>query len=274
MPVVTEPSERTLDEVVIRAFKLLGAIGTNANIWAALAKRGYSEAIHNRGWALALTANGYRKPKPAVLNDPAAASALAELDAWDEPNFRVAFVTLESDFPDQANFIFEDLEPATGAGAIGSVTLFLDRLDELEGGKDRKATRKADHAALEKLRERGFTKVERARLRGLLETATGAQKVAAEDGSQATAEADRRAAKRALWGWFNEWSEIARTEIKRRDHLILLGLAKRKPRKATAAKGGAKSAEKVAGASAAKGQEAGNGKAAPAGNGKSESAEP
>ena len=32
----------------------------------------------------------------------------------------------------------------------------------------------------------------------------------------------------ALWIWYQEWSEIARVEVKRRDRLIQLGLAQRK----------------------------------------------
>ncbi len=35
----------------------------------------------------------------------------------------------------------------------------------------------------------------------------------------------------ALRHWYEEWSEIARASISRRDYLILLGLAKRKSSK-------------------------------------------
>ncbi|MEO7329314.1 MAG: hypothetical protein ABI193_12090 [Minicystis sp.] len=243
MSILTEPSDRILEETPARTLKFLGAVSTNAHIHAALVTRGYSKEVHDRGWDLMLTASGYRKPRAVVLNDPAAAAAIAELDAWDEPNFRIALAALADDFPEQATFVFDDLEPSTGAGAIVSVKTFLDRLDTLESGKDRKATRKVDHAALEKLAKRGFPAAERARLRKLIEVGLGAPEPATTDaGDVPTKDTDpteQRAAKRALWGWLNEWTEIARAVIKRRDWLIQLGLAKRKARKGGDAKTGA-----------------------------------
>ena len=232
-----EPSDRILVETPGRVLKFLGAVGTNPNIHAALGKRGYAKADHDRGWELLLTASGYRRRRAAVLDDPAASSAIAELDAWDEPNFRVARAALSNDFPDHAEYVFEDLEPATGAGAIVSIKTFLDRLDDFENGKDRKAMRKVDHAALAKLADRGITAAARARLRELLKTALAAPEPAGTDDRGTTNEAEQRAAKRALWGWFNEWAEVAKAEIKRRDYLIQLGFAKRKKRKDTGSTG-------------------------------------
>lgn len=70
-------------------------------------------------------------------------------------------------------------------------------------------------------------------LRGLITVALGAPEPAAADAdTMVTNEAEQRAAKRALWGWLNEWSEVARADIRRRDLLIQLGLAKRKKRNA------------------------------------------
>jgi hypothetical protein len=164
-------------------------------------------------------------------HSPAASAAIAELDAWDEPNFRIARATLADEFPEQADHVFEGLEPSTGAGAIVSVKTMLDRLDDLENGKDRKATRKVDHAALAKLAERGITPEERARLRKLLKIALGAPDTAVTAAEPpAMNDAEQTAAKRALWGWLNEWSEVAKVLIKRRDFLIQLGFAKRKKR--------------------------------------------
>jgi hypothetical protein len=237
--IIIEPSTRVLDETPARAVKFLGAISTNPNIHAILGTRGYLKATHDRGWDLMLTASGYRRPRAAVLDSPAATAAIAELDAWDEPNFRIARAALADEFPDQAEHVFEGLEPSTGAGAIISDKTFLDRLDELESSKDRKSTRKVDHAALAKLAERGITPEERARMRKLLDVALGApEPVATDAGAPATNAAEQTAAKRALWGWLNEWSEVARTIIQRRDYLIQLGLAKRKTRKGPKGGGG------------------------------------
>lgn len=108
----------------------------------------------------------------------------------------------------------------------------LNRLDELENGQDRKATRKADHAALQKLATRGIPPEERARLHELLAVVKAKPadgELAVDPAADAEAEPpEQHAAKLALRAWYVEWSEIAKAVIKRRDYLILLGLAKRK----------------------------------------------
>ncbi len=232
MPDSKLPSDTVLNDTPARALKFMGAVSTNAYIRAVLDKRGYSDAEHERGWTLVLASSGYRGPPPATARSaPEAAAAIVTLDAWDEPNFRVASAALATEFPEQNAFLFQDLEPQTGAGAIVSITTFL---DELESGKDRKATKKIDQAAIAKLASRGITEVERARLRGLLSVALGSPGADAAPPSvkvDPKAEAEQRAAKLALWAFYAEWSEIARADIKRRDHLIQLGMAKRKVKK-------------------------------------------
>jgi hypothetical protein len=237
MPEITTPSDAVLNDMPARGLKLLGAISSNGHIWTALTRRGYSEATHEQGWSLVLKASGYRRPLAEVLARPEAAAAIASLDVWDEPNFRVARAALVT-MPEQRDFLFQDLEAQTGAAAVASVATFLDRLDELENSKERKATRKADQAALDRLAERGIHKEERARLRQLLATATAspdaadlAPKGPADAAKDASKAAEQREAKIALWAFWTEWSEIAKTDIKRRDYLIHLGLAKRKPGK-------------------------------------------
>lgn len=231
MAKTTDPSDDVLEKAPGRAIKMIGAISTNPRIYAALATRGYDATEHDRGWNLLLAATGYRIPRPAALEQPKSRAAIVELDAWDEPNFRVAQATLQVEFPDQCEFLFENLEPATGAAAVVSISTFLDRLDVLESGKGRKATHKQDHAALKKLATRGITSDERKRLRGLLAIALVAPDAPAEAPLPAPMTIpQRRTALRALWAWMNEWSEIAKAEIKRRDYLIQLGVAKRKGR--------------------------------------------
>lgn len=227
------PSDSVLDDTPARALKFLGAVSTNRAIRAVLAKRGYTQTDHDRGWQLTLKASGYRRPVPVVLDTPASRDAIAAIDAWDEPNFRVARAALAGDFPEQNAFVFQDLTPQTGVAAVASVTTFLDRLDALENGKDRKDTRKADHAALAKLASRGIDPAERARLRTLLDTARGPSAEAPADAEPAVDPAaddqEQREAKLALWRWYVEWREVARADIKRKDHLIQLGMAERKP---------------------------------------------
>jgi len=184
-------------------------------------------------------AAGFRRAASAALARPEAAAAIAELDAWDEPNFRVARAALAT-MPEQLAYVFDNLEPQKGVGAVASVTTFLDRADGLESSKERKATRKADQAALDKLAERGIGPDERKRLRGLLATATASPEAEAllpagtsDSAKEAAAKAEQREAKIALWTLLSEWSEVAKADIKRRDHLIQLGIAKRKAKKNT-----------------------------------------
>jgi hypothetical protein len=60
----------------------------------------------------------------------------------------------------------------------------------------------------------------------------------AEKAKAAQRAAEQRQAKIDLWLLFHEWSEIAKAVITRRDHLILLGLAKRKQKKPRGGGGG------------------------------------
>jgi hypothetical protein len=230
--VLLSASDTVLNEAPGRAFKFLGAVSARASIRAMLASYGYSEADHQRGWSLTLATSGYRPAEAAAPTTPAAAAALAAIDAWDEPTFRIARASLGA-FPAQLDFVFAGLEAQTGAAAVASVTVFLNRLDELESGKGRKATHKDDLAALAKLSARGITVEERARMRGLLSVALASEPVVVGEvdagaSAKAAKEAEaERAAKLELYQWYAEWSEIARVVVKRRDYLIQLGLASR-----------------------------------------------
>lgn len=75
--------------------------------------------------------------------------------------------------------------------------------------------------------KRGIGEAERARLRALVTTATTAARTDVE-ASDAADEPAPNDALLKLHAWYGEWSEVARAVIKRRDHLIRLGLAKRK----------------------------------------------
>jgi len=214
---------QTLEETPARVLVFLRAIGTTAVIRTALATRGYTAEEHADGWERLHRVAGYGEVKTISLALDVE-KAIAEIDAWDEPTFRVCRAALERLHPDQAAFVFDALDSATGAQAIISVGTFLERLDALENSPDRKPTRKADHAALATLSKRGITKEERDRVRKLVETAKG---LAPQVQTDPSAEA-RQIELVALRAWYDDWSETARSVITRRDHLIRLGLAKRK----------------------------------------------
>jgi len=161
-------------------------------------------------------------------------AAQMELDQWDEGGFRILKASLSRHYPTQAAFLLDGLGPSQGFAAVAGVSTLLDRLDALESSPEREATRAEDHGALELLAKRGIDKAERLRLRGLVQKVTQASAVVpSPTGSAEEKERDYIASLIALRSWFEEWSEVARVVIRRRDWLILLGLARRKRAKGT-----------------------------------------
>ena len=227
MPLTPQPSRQVLEELPTRSLKFLSAVSKSLLIHAALEARGYSDADHQEGWELLLQVSGFHHPASGPTESAAARDATVELDAWDEPNFRLIRAALDRRHPEQSLFVFEGLTASTGAGAVLGVATLLDRLDALEKSPARDATRKADQAALDTLTSRGISAAERKRLRALVTTAMTAAK-SEEDPSPTAADPAPTEASLKLHAWYGEWSEIARAVIKRRDHLIRLGLAKRK----------------------------------------------
>jgi hypothetical protein len=212
----------TLEEAPERTLKLLRGIALSLPIRAALSSRGYSEADHAEGWKLLTAASGFRAGSLDPMVDVEVRDAVREIDGWDEDGFRIVRASLQRRHPEQAAFLLDGIAAATGPAALVGVTTLLDRLDTLGKSKN-----KADHAALATLKARGIGEDERKRLRGLLKKAQSAPAVEPTT-NHAAAAADHAAALAAVRAWYEEWSEIARACVKRRDYLILLGLAKRK----------------------------------------------
>jgi hypothetical protein len=219
-----QPSRPVLDGIAARVLAFLIAVGKYFPIRAALSTKGYTEAHHELAW-------GYLKklavfPAGTVpILDKAVRDAVVEIDAWDEPNFAVIRAVLENNHPEVIGFLFDNLTPKQGNEAVVGVSTLLDRLDALESSPDRKATRKADQAALATLAARGYTDEERTRLRGLVTTA---QTMVVP---KPISDAERDATLMKLYAWHNEWSTIARLVLTRRDHQIAVGIAKRRKAK-------------------------------------------
>lgn len=192
-----------------------------------MASRGYTEKDHNEGWRLLHAVSGFvvDDGEPADPTDAVVREAIVALDAWDEDGSRLTRAALGRLHPNASAFVLIGLAPTTGVAAILSVKNLLDRFDALAkepGGK----------AALETLAQRGITTAERARLRALVKVAESATPVRPETASDDAAA--HLECLRALRVWYEDWSDTARVAVKRRDHLILLGLAKRKSPKTPA----------------------------------------
>jgi hypothetical protein len=172
--------------------------------------------------------------RPADTDEAKASrDAVAEVDAWDEPNFAKYGAALRRKFPSAHDYVFADLKASTGATSVNGVGTFLARIDALDKGSDpaRSSTKKQDAAAVELLETRGLTKAERKRLRVLVDTALGPTSTLAEIPAGGADDEVRFAKLAALKAWHEDWSSTARAVIKKRAYLIRLGLAERKVRK-------------------------------------------
>ncbi len=222
-------SRRTLETYPERALAMLRTLGTDNGIRATMLSYGYSDAEHKEGWRRLHAASGFTNiAEPSTEMDASVRSAIAELDAMDERIFRITSATLSKRFPAQAQFVLGGIGASRGAAAVINLQLLMDRLDALENDPSRVATRDQDREAVAKLGERGLSKSERSRIRQLIEASQRANPVDLSPSAREEADKQYVANLVALRDWYQEWAEIARALITRRDHLIRLGLASQK----------------------------------------------
>ncbi len=225
--VYQDVTNQTLESTTKRAVSFLRAIATKAEIRNVMASAGYDAAEQKEGWRLVTLVSGLSEPKVVREHDDKARATIAELDALDEPLFRRAHAALGRLHPEQDAFVFSGLAPARGPEAVVAVATFLDRLDALESAQDRRATRKADQGALATLEKRGITAEYREQLRELVAVAQAVE-FPDEPPTDAVTTSEREEALIELRAWYKDWAETARSLIVRRDHLILMGLARRR----------------------------------------------
>lgn len=221
----TVPSMSTLERTYDRMPRFLRAIAFYPVIAGALARRGLTREIVQDGWNRFFRATGIDRLPPVVGGSGPAADATHELDAWDEDGFRLVGAAFKHEFPPQYEYVMNGLTATTGTDAVIGVRRLLGRLDDLEHAPERANTREQDHAALAKLAQRGIDAAERARLWALVHTAQDAAPAPSED--IAARSQERLDALIELHAWFEEWAEVARVVIKKRGHLIALGLVNR-----------------------------------------------
>jgi hypothetical protein len=180
-------------------------------VLSALMAHGFSEADRAMGWDL-LRALGTTQ---CVVRMSMNNTALDALDTWRRNWVRLIHVSLEHGFAHLDAKLFHRIDGATRS-SLEVVTVFLNRLDRLEREND--AT---THAALAKLRERGFTAAQREEGKQLLRAAQRFRPPEIPDPE--VRRAAIRQAEAALWAYYVEWSSIARTVIKDERLLELLG---------------------------------------------------
>jgi hypothetical protein len=223
-------SEDDIDRWLERGGKFFKTTARNPVVRAALRARGLSDEELEIGWKLYSELNGFGSESSArpATHETAAAHALNEIDAWDAPAYGAARVVLEARFPAVASYLFENLEASEGVAAVAGVERLLERIATLRDGKAQGVPPEAGRAAVDLLATRKILEPAReAELRSLIETVRrGAQ----PDEVVPAPEIDPRRVQvaQAYVTWINEWREVARVAIARRDYRISLGLAQRR----------------------------------------------
>jgi hypothetical protein len=207
-------TRETLEETPARVMAFLFGVGTRPTVKADLANFGYTDAVHEDGW-VRFKDVGNRSVEQRRL-DPNVVAALRELDSSDELYYRLLGACLTS-FPDVKQMVLEGIVPVVGPGSVLNMSTMLERLDKLEETEE-------GRLALARLAAAKIDKAERERMAGLVKVATSTPTQSAFPTDDAAFEQSLL----SLREWYVEWSEIARIAIRRRDHLIALGLASRR----------------------------------------------
>jgi hypothetical protein len=214
-------SRETLEQTPARVLTFLMGVATTPTIRSLLRARGYDKAEHARGWAL-LEALGHRELGESHTNDEVS-GAIAEIDNWDEPNIRLIRAGLTR-HPNERDQVLAGITPATGIAAVPNVAKILERLNALSETAE-------GRAALKTLATRGLDEAERKRVAALVKLVkNGGAQPSDADVEAAHVDADEAfvQALLELREWHDEWSEIARIVLTRRDHQIRVGIAERR----------------------------------------------
>lgn len=226
----TNLSKKTLEQTPDRVAAFLRGVGVHPDIRSILFDHGYDEQIHLTGWTL--LARSQMGSFDGLAQKDGVAAAFQAVEAWNQIGYHRIHAALAGNHPDAAAYVFADLAPAKGIQAILNAEQVLDRLEALRTGSDaaRSATAADDRAAIDLLAARGIGAPELAALAANVEAAKGAKAVP----PMAPAVLAHDQALASLRSWFDEWSEVARAVLPRRDQLIRVGLAHRQPRKGAA----------------------------------------
>ncbi|MBI4951769.1 MAG: hypothetical protein HY908_07020 [Myxococcales bacterium] len=180
--------------------------------------RGMTPEDLAEGWALLLALGKVRLSTVAV--EPADSSTVLALDAFENLWFPIVQATLARRYPGVGDKLFLNLTQTEGAAVVMSVGTFIERLDAVAAGSD--GYGEEGKAARVVLAKRGLTDeiVDAARnLLATLRTPEAAPPPPSPE--QVREETDK--AESEMWGWYLEWSAIARSTVKSRRLLRELG---------------------------------------------------
>ncbi|MEM9491885.1 MAG: hypothetical protein AAGC55_22255 [Myxococcota bacterium] len=183
-----------------------------------LAKHGFSQDELDNGWRLLRAVVGEKLDIP--LAGTIDKGVLGQLDAWENRWFPIVRASLTHRFPSIGERVFMNLSQTAGNEVIVSVSTLIERVEALASGTGE------DQAARALLAQRGLDDAAIAAARDLLDTLGTVE--AAEPGDSDAVVAQEMQAEEAMWGWYLEWSAIARATISDRRLLRLLGFGGRR----------------------------------------------
>ena len=223
----------TYEDTPRRALDFLRGVGSTPAILRLMTRAGYTTAAHAEGQRLLANVAGFVQERQAfrTLISTTNTEAMNELSAWHKGVFRRLRATVTRFYPAQAETLFANLELSADVDATLVAKLFLERLHALEGGQTKGAGR-GSHAVVKMLAERGFGPHEIKRVRALIEVSDAPPSLEPDPTAEESAakREQRLGMLRDLRAWYDDWSETARTVLVRKDHVIRLGLARRKVR--------------------------------------------
>lgn len=217
----------TLSETPTRTITLMQAAASNRAIRRKLAAVGLNakeqrKAVDLLDALLVVPDSDVQEVENDVVRD-----SMNFVDDNDEEVHRVLRATLQFNYPDQYKYLTDGLSPSTGMRAVLGMKTLCERYGTMVSGENREDTRKQDREALDLLTVRG---VPASRMEELAKHVKRVVELQGDDAPMETDDSDveRVRALIELRKWYLEWSEMARVVIKRRDHLISLGLASRR----------------------------------------------
>ncbi|MBN2530097.1 MAG: hypothetical protein JXR76_27145 [Deltaproteobacteria bacterium] len=200
---------------------------SEAQIAKQLALRGFTDADRKEGWDLLDRATGRHlavQPGHGTFSTQYRV-VLEKIDAFENVWFDVAAAALGRKFPAVKETLFLNLVKSSDDAVLLNVRTFLERIEALsqQGTEESKG-------ALALLEQRGLSKEILDEGAALIQSVTSAQETASVPSGDEikTTKENREAAIAEMWDWYLDWSRTARTVIKNRNYLIMLGLSSTK----------------------------------------------
>jgi len=233
----TTLTENQIQGDIKKGTPFLSTLSRSRAIRLLIAERGYTNEVHRTGWSLLYQVMSHQRPwlpdNEAMVTPQA--SAMAELDRLDNLYFAYARACIETRYPEQASFLFKNLQVGVGPESILNFKAYVERLQSMREGSNpyRDEMREADRAAVERLESRNVAGAEvEARILALVDQAMDV--VPDEDADPYLM--DTAAYQALAWEfhtWLKDWRDTAKVAVTGRRARIRLGLArfrrKRKP---------------------------------------------